>query len=247
MPDEPIIEPTRRPGDPTVPGAVALVAAPFAYHRAARHLKGIAEGVRDRRVEFFHLCWPADAVEPWSLAGPALGAPAAVLALEKLVVLGADRILVVGPCGSLDEEAPIGTVVVATEAVSEEGTSRLYGAEPGRPLAVAAPLHKGLETALAASEIHYLSGPVWTTDAPYRETRRKVQRYQAEGVLAVEMELSACLTAGAFRGVSVAGLFVVSDELFALQWVKGFDDSAFVDAFQRVIEAIPALLRSLAG
>ncbi len=129
MPDEPIIEPARRPDDPTVPGAVALVPAPFAYHRAARHLKGIAEGVRDRRVEFFHLCWPADAVEPWALAGPALGAPAAVLALEKLVVLGAERILVVGPCGSLAEEAPIGTVVVATEAVSEEGTSRLYGAE----------------------------------------------------------------------------------------------------------------------
>ncbi len=246
MPDDPIIEPTRRPGDPTVPGAVALVPAPFAYHRAARHLKDFTDSVDERRVEFFRLCSPADPVEPWALAGPALGAPAAVLALEKLVVLGADRILVVGPCGSLAEEAPIGTVVVATEAVSEEGTSRLYGAEPDQPLAVAAPLHKGLETALAASGIHYLSGPVWTTDAPYRETRRKVQRYQAEGALAVEMELAACLAAGAFRGVSVAGLFVVSDELFALQWVKGFDDPAFVAAFQRVIEALPLLLKSLA-
>lgn len=245
MPEEPIIRPYRRQDDPTVPGAVALIPAPFAYHRAARHLKGHFYDVRDRRVDFFHTCQPAEASAPWAVAGPALGAPAAVLALEKLNILGARRILVLGPCGSLSPEAPIGTVVVPTWAVSEEGTSRLYGAETGRPLAVAGPALQGLESALADADIPYRLGPVWTTDAPYRETRRKVQVFQAEGIVGVEMELAGCLGAGASLGVTVAGLFVVSDELFALQWVKGFDNPGFVDAFRRVVEELPTLLGSL--
>jgi uridine phosphorylase len=247
VPEEPIIQPHRRPDDPTVPDAVALIPAPFAYHRAARHLKGLAEGVRDRRVDFFHLCQPSEAPVPWTVAGPALGAPAAVLALEKLIVLGARRILVLGPCGSLAAEAPIGTVVVPTEAVSEEGTSRLYGAEADRPLTVAGPAVQGLEATLAEAGIPHQRGRVWTTDAPYRETRRKVQEFQAQGIVGVEMELAACLAAGAFRGVTVAGLFVVSDELFALQWVKGFDNPSFVDAFRQVVEVLPALLGNLAA
>jgi hypothetical protein len=61
------------------------------------------------------------------------------------------------------------------------------------------------------------------------------------------MELAACLAAGAFRRVSVAGLFVVSDELSALQWVKGFDNPGFVIAFQGLVEALPAILMGLGG
>jgi uridine phosphorylase len=230
-----------------VPEAVALVPAPFAYHRAVRHLTGLSEEVRDRRVDFFHICRPVGGEEVWTLAGPALGSPAAVLALERLIVLGAKRILLLGPCGSLLEEAPIGTVVLPTGAVSEEGTSRLYGADPDKALTVAEELVEGIEAALGGLEIPYAKGPAWTTDAPYRETRQKVVHHQAAGTVAVEMELAACLAAGAFRRVSVAGLFVVSDELSALQWVKGFDNPGFVIAFQGLVEALPAILMGLGG
>lgn len=247
MPEEPVILPHRRPDDPEVPESVALVPAPFAYHRAVRHLEGLYEEVKDRRVDFFHLCWPEEAKEAWTLAGPALGSPAAVMALEKLIVLGARRILVLGPCGSLSAKAPIGSVVLPTRAVSEEGTSRLYGADPDLPQEVADKALRGLEGALASLEFPYVKGPVWTTDGPYRETRQKVANHQAAGTLAVEMELAACLTAGAFRGVTVAGLFVVSDELSALQWVKGFENPSFVTTFQKLIQELPALLRSLDG
>lgn len=245
MSEEPIIHPHRRPDDPQVPEAVALIPAPFAYYRAVRYLAGLYDEVRDRRIDFFHVSWPAEAEETWTLAGPALGSPAAVMALEKLVVLGARRVLVLGPCGSLATEAPIGSVVVPTLALSEEGTSRLYGADPDLPHKVAEKSLRGLEEALTSLGIPYRKGPAWTTDAPYRETRQKVKNHQAAGTVAVEMELAACLAAGAFRGATVAGLFVVSDELSALQWVKGFDNPGFVDAFHRVVEALPVLLRSL--
>lgn len=230
-----------------VPEAVALVPAPFAYHRAVRHLQGMADEVRDKRVDFFHLCWPVGAGEVWTLAGPALGSPAAVLALEKLVVLGARRVLVLGPCGSLSADAPIGSIVLPTSALSEEGTSRLYGAQSGSPIEVAGRAVREIEKALGDVKLPYAKGPVWTTDAPYRETRTKVESYQAEGVMGVEMELAACLAAGAFRGVVVAGLFVVSDELSALQWVKGFDNPGFVTTFQKLVECLPVLLRGLTG
>ena len=245
MPYESIVQPYRSPGDPEAPEAVALVPAPFAYYRAARRMKGRDGSAGESRLDFFHLCRPSGADESWALAGPALGAPASVLALEKLVVLGARRILLVGPCGSIAPEAPIGTVIVPTEAVSEEGTSRLYGAEPTEPIPVPDAPRRGLEAALEGIGISHARGSVWTTDAPYRETRTKVEGHRADGVIVVEMELAACLAAGAFRGVAVAGLLVVSDELFGPEWLKGFDDKRFIAAFQRLVDALPALLRSL--
>jgi uridine phosphorylase len=243
--EEAIIKPHRRPDDPAVPEAVVLIPDPFSYFRATRHLEGLHSEVHHRRIDFFHLFWPEGAKESWTLAGPALGSPAAVLALEKLIALGAREILLLGPCGSLIREAPIGTVVVPKEALSEEGTSRLYGADPARPIPVRESVRRRLEDALTEAGFSYLEGSVWTTDAPYRETQEKVEGFRGQGAVAVEMELSACLAAGAFRGATVAGLFVVSDELLALEWVKGFDNPSFVATFQRIVDNLPDLLGSL--
>ena len=74
----------------------------------------------------------------------------------------------------------------------------------------------------AARGIEIHRGLVWTTDALYRETASKVAYYQRKGILAVEMEMSALLTVAAYRGVSLAGLLTVSDELSSLKWKHGF-------------------------
>ena len=61
----------------------------------------------------------------------------------------------------------------------------------------------------------------------YRETPSKVRAYRDQGILAVEMEMSALMTVGIYRSVRVAGLLVVSDELFDLKWRAGFKDPGF--------------------
>ena len=61
-----------------------------------------------------------------ALCGPFTGAPHAVMALEKLIVMGAKRVWVLGWCGSLQPDVRIGDILLPTLAISEEGTSRHY-------------------------------------------------------------------------------------------------------------------------
>ena len=58
---------------------------------------------------------------PLFLSGPFLGAPYAVMGMEKLIALGANRIWVLGWCGSLQPHLRIGDLVVPVSALSEEG------------------------------------------------------------------------------------------------------------------------------
>lgn len=168
---------------------------------------------------------------PVTLSGPFLGAPQAVMGMEKLIALGAKRLWVLGWCGSLQSSLNIGDIVIPLSAISEEGTSQHY------PLIDRIPqpdpiLTSSLERALTHEGIFYLKGPVWTTDAPYRETPEKVRKYQNQGILAVEMEISALMTVACYRGVALAALLVVSDQLYDLRWEHGFSTSLLRNACQ---------------
>ena len=141
--------------------------------------------------------------------------------MEKLIVLGAKRFWAIGWCGSLQRYLRIGDVVIPTSAVSEEGTSRHYPAGNG-PVGTDPDMNKLLIQAARELPVQSLAGAVWSTDAPYRETPDKVRQYSEQGVLAVEMEMSALMQVALFRSVAVAGLLIVSDELFDLRWHTGF-------------------------
>ena len=54
------------------------------------------------------------------------GAPTAVVVLESAFVRGVQTVLVVGSAGSLRASLPLGSTVVVTDAVREEGTSYHY-------------------------------------------------------------------------------------------------------------------------
>ena len=161
-----------------------------------------------------------------SLAGPFLGAPQAAMVMEKIIALGAKRICLFGWCGSLQPDLRIGDLLIPLHAIAEEGTSKHYpigkskpGTDPG--------LNRILERALEQEGLPFRKGTVWTTDAPYRETASKVKAYREKGVLAVEMEMSALMTLAAYRSVKLSGLLVVSDELFDLNWHRGFSSPVF--------------------
>ncbi len=157
-----------------------------------------------------------------------IGAPGAVLALEEAAVLGARNVLAFGSCGSLVPDLPIGSLVVPTRAYSDEGTSRHYGG-PRWSLP-----DSGLSRALLRScerrGVAVRRGGIWTTDAPYRESRTQVRALSAQGIVGVEMEASALFTVARFRKVRLAGLLVVSDELGGDSWNPGFFSSSFAKA-----------------
>jgi purine-nucleoside phosphorylase len=70
-------------------------------------------------------------------------------------------------------------------------------------------------------------GPVWNTDAFYREMRSQVEKLQARGVLGVEMESSATFTVAKFRGIRAAPLLVVSDRLANFKWELYFQNDEY--------------------
>jgi uridine phosphorylase len=172
---------------------------------------------------------------PVALIGPVLGAPQAVLILEKIIALGVKEVMAVGWCGSLQPHVKVGDVVLPDGAISEEGTSSHYPislAQPGPSLEMLSPL----KDVLLAEQMKIHEGHVWTTDAPFRETVGKVLAYQKRGVLAVDMEASALFTVAHFRGIRMAMAMVVSDELSTLKWVHGFREPRFRESRERLIK-----------
>jgi uridine phosphorylase len=220
--DKGIICPVKGNWEPNVGPDALMVMIPSELKYIVRVAK--AERVPFNDKDLYHLYQAKDGIgPPLSISGPFLGAPHAVIALEKLIVLGARRVWVLGWCGSLQCELPVGHLLIPTGAVSEEGTSRHYPL--GERSCESDPaLNHMLAAALKDRGVSFSKGEVWTTDALYRETPEKVRTYQARGILAVEMEFSALMTVALYRSVALAGLLVVSDELFDLTWRPGFSN-----------------------
>src|SRR3989454_9419947 len=95
-----------------------------------------------------------------------IGAPASSMDLEEMGVLGVREVIAFGSCGSIVKDLRIGDFVVPGFAVSDEGTSRHYGA-PRRP-APDPGLRATILAAGARSGLAIGGGGVWTTEAPHR-------------------------------------------------------------------------------
>jgi purine-nucleoside phosphorylase len=160
---------------------------------------------------------------PVALTKSPYGAPGAVILLEELIAFGVKRTVFLGYCGSIQEEVGVGDIVLPTYAVREDGTSHHYLPQGARcqPDSM---LFDGLNEGLRQSGVSAKVGPVWTTDALYRETDKKVRRYRGQGILAVDMEISALFAVGEVRRVSVAALLLVSDCFSRKGWTPGFFD-----------------------
>lgn len=219
-PDEAVLQPQRGRRETQVPPAVLLTYTRLDFLEACQLTQAREPGRTWLDCPWRQGYWRA---VPLAVVGPAPGAPYAVMVLEKLIALGGRCFVACGWCGSLRPEVRIGDLVLPELAYSEEGTSRHYPPLPAGPRPDP-DLRALLEAELAAQGIFYHRGEIWTTDAIYRETKRKVREYGAAGRLAVEMELAALFTVAAYRRVSLAGLLVVSDELHSLSWRHGYRD-----------------------
>ena len=237
--EEGLIRPMKGKNDPSIGPDVLLALIPQDLVYLIQHVQ--PEGAVLHDLAFFRIYQVSGGAI--TLCGPFLGAPQAVMGVEKLIALGAKRVWVLGWCGSLQPDLRIGDLVIPTEAVSEEGTSQHYPI--GDNLATTdGGLNQRLETALQKDGYAFKKGPVWTTDAPYRETPGKIRAYRDKGVLAVEMEMSALMTLAVFRSIRLTGLLVVSDELFDLKWRTGFGDPKFKAISRRAAELLLQLMTS---
>jgi len=150
--------------------------------------------------------------EPLTIQSTGIGGPSAAVVIHELIDLGARRLLRVGTCGALREGLALGDLVIATEAIAADGTSRALGA--GERVPASRDLLDAVVSAAVPPfgdhgyAIH--SGPIVTTDVFYDE-RGLEEEWLAKGALAVEMEAATLFALGSARQAQAAALFVVSD------------------------------------
>jgi uridine phosphorylase len=144
------------------------------------------------------------------LIARAIGAPYAVLIAEQLHAAGVRLIIGLTSAGRVSPDLPLPCLLVVTDAIRDEGTSLHYlppSKEVDCPTAIVPILVEQLRT--TGWEVR--SGRVWTTDAPYRETKAQLRSWAEEGVAAVEMQAAGLFAFGQAVGANVATVAVVSN------------------------------------
>lgn len=147
---------------------------------------------------------------PGLLGEIGVGGVSVVAHLEYLAAWGVKQVVLVGVAGGLTDSVLFGDVIVPTESLRDDGVSIHYlpnekWAAPSVPLT----LH--IIEALESKPLNIHSAPVWTTSAPFRETKAEVRDYAAEGMVAVEMETASLFAAAQHLGIAAAAVLVISD------------------------------------
>ena len=220
-PTAPLAERALLPGDPGRALALAqtLLAEPlmFNHHRGLWGYTGTA----------------ADG-HPMTIQSTGMGGPSAAIVLEELATLGLRRAIRVGTCGALEPELALGDLVVVSEAIAADGTSRALGA--GERAAADERI-----TARLARDRRARSGPVVSTDLFYERDPARNAEWREAGALAVEMEAAALFTLGRRLGLELGAVLVVSDR-FGPEGRERIDDKLLLAAAEAMgARAVDAL------
>lgn len=199
------------PGDPG--RALALAQQLLTEPRMSNHARGLW-GYTGRTPEG----------RPLSIQATGMGGPSAAIVLQELAELGVRRAIRVGTCGALDPALGHGELVVASDALAEDGASRALGAaevvEPDPEL-----------TARLSAELPDSPARIVTTDLFY--DGGDADSWRRRGAVAVEMEAATIFTLGRRLGVATACLLAVSD-VFKAGERRRLDDERLADAAERM-------------
>ena len=157
--------------------------------------------------------------EKVSVTSTGIGGPSASIAMEELVMAGADTFIRVGTCGGMQLDVKSGDIVVASGAIRMEGTSREYA-----PIEFPAVADIGITNALmeSAKELGYPChvGVVQCKDSFFGqhapetkpvsyELLNKWEAWKRLGCLASEMESAALFVVASALHVRVGSCFLV--------------------------------------
>ncbi|MHA1459880.1 MAG: nucleoside phosphorylase [Promethearchaeota archaeon] len=150
-----------------------------------------------------------------------IGAPVVGILLEELHAFGTNYFISIGTAGSLQKNLQLGSHIICTRAIRDEGTSHHYATSEKYSYPSNSLTEKMIELAKEMN-INYHAGTSWTTDAPYRETLAEIKHYRGEGVLTVEMEAAAIFVIAKYLNVEAGAIFTISDYLTEENWELHF-------------------------
>jgi uridine phosphorylase len=146
---------------------------------------------------------------PITVCSSGIGGPAASIAFEELIQLGAQVFIRVGSAGGRQPDTPIGTPIVITATYRGEGTSKAY--LPAEFPAVADfDVTNALVGALNEQGVEFQVGLGFTRDAYYVQDATLNELLTRSGVKAAEQEAAMLFIIGAVRGVRT-GAIVATD------------------------------------
>lgn len=170
-----------------------------------------------------------------------VGAPATVMMLEEFIACGARTIVGLGYAGSLQPLLPIGSIIIPTECVSNEGTSAHYIDDPSH-IRASPDIAEILSSLAREQGVPARAGRFWTTDAPYKELTHVIESHQRDSVLGVDMETSAMYALAAHRKVQAANVLVVSDELWH-DWNPAFGTPQLDQAMDAACDLVVSFVK----
>jgi uridine phosphorylase len=148
---------------------------------------------------------------PLTIQSTGIGGPSAAIVVSELAQLGARTFVRVGTCGSLAAGLGLGELVIVTEAICEDGTSRALASTER-----VAPAPELLARLIAAGRRAAARQAVAvSTDLFYDRPAGERDRWAAQGAAAVELEAATVLALARRRGLSAAALLLVADVLAA--------------------------------
>lgn len=176
-----------------------------------------AELVADSR-EFVTYTGTLDGVKV-SVTSTGIGGPSASIAMEELVMAGADTFVRIGTCGGMQTDVLSGDIVIANGAIRMEGTSKEY-APIEFPAVPSFEVLTSLKKAAVDLETRHHVGVVQCKDAFYGqhspekmpvsyELLNKWEAWKRMGCLASEMESAALFIVASSLGVRMGSCFLV--------------------------------------
>lgn len=231
---------------------VILPGDPKRCKKIAQYLEH-AELVADSR-EFVTYTGYLDGVKV-SVTSTGIGGPSASIAMEELVMSGADTFIRIGTCGGMQLHVKSGDVVIASGAIRMEGTSREYAPIEFPAVADIQILNALVNAAEKLGQNHHV-GVVQCKDSFYGqhspetkpvsyELMDKWEAWKRLGCLASEMESAALFVVASSLGVRVGSCFLVMANQEREK--KGLDNPVVHDtdmAIRIAVEAIRSLIHT---
>ncbi len=169
-------------------------------------------------------------------------APDTAMTTEILCAAGAESLIRLGSCGSLQDHVKIGDVVIVTGAIRGEGTTSYYVPKNFSTIAhpdIVDALMKAAESLGVRSHL----GWIFTTDALFQETPELIRELNNQNVSSIDMVTSSFLNIAQLRGKRACAFLAVSDE--CLYGKFAFRDPRFFDAEQKTLDIARIALQYL--
>ena len=147
----------------------------------------------------------------------AVGASFAVLVAEELFAAGCRLLISLTSAGQIANRFGSPPYFLLIEqAWRDEGTSHHY-LPPSDRVAIRPDLLQMLRDVFIGAAVRVLTGTVWTTDAPFRETESAIRFYREQGVAAVEMEAAALYALAEARAKEIVCLAHVTNQMAVIE------------------------------